>query len=172
MLVAPTMASGQSISTQTAGPAKQLIPAAEIMHLFVDDEGLLYRQRYYQGIIPSIRDYLGTKPPKKDTKHTNITWIGFQQKELYSRIFIQTNRPSHFTLSKPNATTIIVSFDDTRIPRTNEARVLETRFFQTRVRYIRPRKRGRRVEIEIKLLADAGYLYKQNGSYVFIDIER
>lgn len=171
-MLAPAVASGQSISTQTARPGNQLIPAAEIVHMFVDDEGLLYRQRYYQGIIPSIRDYMGTKPPKKDTKHTNITWIGFQQKELYSRIFIQTNRPSHFTLSKPNATTIIVSFDNTRIPRSNERRPLITGAFQTRVLDIRPHVRRGRAEIEIRLMADAGYLYKQNGSYVFIDIER
>ena len=77
-MLAPAVASGQSISTQTARPGNQLIPAAEIVHMFVDDEGFLYRQRYYQGIIFSIRDYMGTKLPKKDTKHTNIIWIGFQ----------------------------------------------------------------------------------------------
>jgi len=152
--------------------SSQLVPNAEIVHTFVDDEGKLYQQRRYQGIIPSIRDYLGTTPPSKKTKRAHITWVGFQQKELYSRIFVQTNRPSHFTLSKPDPLTIVVSFDNTRIPRMNERRDLVTHAFQTRVREIRPRNRGKKSELVIHLSEPAGYLYKQNGSYVFIDIER
>jgi len=160
-----------AVSAQSARTG-QLIPRSEIVHTFVDDEGKLYHERRYQGIIPSIRDFLGTKRPSKKTKRTHITWIGFQQKELYSRIFVQTNRPSHFTLSKPDPLTIVISFDNARIPRMNERRNLVTHAFQTRVREIRPRMRGKKSELVIHLSEPAGYLYKQNGPYVFIDIER
>jgi hypothetical protein len=150
----------------------------------VDESGKIYKELRYHGIIPDIRDRLGepqpekkekgkkTKTKKGKTSATQINWIGFQQKQFYSRVFIQTDRLSRFRTYFPDKKHIVVSFERGHIPRRNDRRELITNQFNTAINRITTRRRGKSAEVVISLRKPAGYLYKQKGNYVFIDVER
>ena len=169
LLALPSTASAQELQT---GPGRQrLLGDGDVLEVYVDEAGKLYRERRYHGIIPNVRDRHG-RPPKKAPKSTKVTWVGFQQKQLFSRVFIQTNRLSRFTLHKPDPRHIVVTIDSARIPRQNERRDVITSEFRSSVERIRARRHRGNAEVVITLSRSVGYLYKQEGNYVFIDVER
>lgn len=169
LLAAP--AAAQEVRTTPLTPGSQLIRDGDVVEVFVDEQGKIYRELRYHGIIPSIRDSLTGKPPQPSGR-SKITWVGFQQKQFYSRVFIQTNQLSRFTLHKPDPRHIVVTFERARIPRRNTLRPIITGEFSTSVEQIRARRRGGRAQVIITLSKPVGYLYKQQGNYVFIDVER
>lgn len=141
----------------------------------IDDAGDIYRRRPYRGVIPHVRDSLLDKKTSKPRRRglTKITWIGFQQKALFSRIFIQTDRMPTYTIFKPDPLHIVVEFPTARLRSPQEARHVLTHEFNTRVDQIQARRvRGHGVHVVITLKEPTGYLYKQDGEYVFIDVER
>ena len=166
--------------------SSQIIRSGDILEVFVDDSGKIYRELRYHGIIPDIRDHLGepkTQPKEKIKKKerkgkskksasTQINWIGFQQKQFYSRVFIQTDKLSRFRTYFPDSKHIVVSFERGHIPRRNDRRELITNQFSTAIEKITTRRKGKGAEVVISLRKPAGYLYKQKGNYVFIDVER
>jgi hypothetical protein len=178
MLVAAlilSVASAGIAQTIRTGPAKKkrkVIRDGEYVEVYVDEQGKIYRERRYKGVIPKIRDHLGKKAPPRNTRFTHITWVGFQQRQLFSRVFVQTNRLTHFTLHKPDPLHIVVTFDNARVPRRNDRRIINTSAFRSVVKKIQATRRGKQTRVTITLRKRAGYLYKQEGNYVFIDVER
>ncbi len=164
----------QEIRTQPLTPGAQMIRDGDVVEVFIDERGKIYRELRYHGIIPRIRDYLGNKKPKPATKRTRtqVTWVGFQQKQFYSRVFIQTNKLTRFSLHKPDARHIVVTFTGAKIKRRNNVRPIVTSQFTSSIEQIRAVRRGRSVQVIITLSKPAGYLYKQQGNYVYIDVER
>lgn len=155
------------------GASSKLIRDGDVVEVFVDERGKIYKELRYHGIIPTIRDFLGKKRPKTSKKtRPKITWVGFQQKQFYSRIFVQTNRLSRFTLHKPDPRHIVVTFEGANIHRRNTTRPIITSEFSTSVEKIRARRKGRHSQVIITLSKPVGYLYKQQGNYVFIDVEK
>lgn len=165
----PTLADAQEL--RTGPPRQRLLGDGDVVEVYVDEAGKLYRELRYHGIIPSVRDHLG-RPPRKAPKQTKVTWVGFQQKQLFSRVFIQTNRLSRFTLHKPDPRHIVVTIDGARIPRQNDRRDVITSEFRSSVEHVRARRHRGDAEVVITLSRSVGYLYKQEGNYVFIDVER
>ena len=141
----------------------------------VDDGGDIYRKRRYQGVIPHLRDRLRDKRTSKVHKRgkMEITWVGFQQMALSSRVFVQTDRMPTYTIFKPDPLHIVVEFPTARFRTRQERRVVHTHEFNTRVDRIEAKRtRGHGVHVIITLKEPTGYLYKQEGDYVFIDVER
>ena len=146
-----------------------------VTEVVVDDADTIYRRRPYQGVITHIRDSMLDKKTSKPRRRgvMKITWIGFQQKALYSRVFIQTDRMPTYTIFKPDPLHIVVEFPTARLRSPQEAREVLTHEFNTRVDQVLAKKvRGHGVHIVITLKEPTGYLYKQEGDYVFIDVER
>ena len=166
-----TTARAQELRTSPKGPSK-IIGDGDIVEVYVDELGRIYREMRYHGIIPSIRDHFGKKHTKAHKGMTRVTWVGFQQKRFYSRVFVQTSKLSRFTLHKPDPRHIVLTFERARIPRSNTRRPVITREFSSAVEQIQARRRGGSAQVVITLRKPAGYLYKQQGNYVFIDVER
>lgn len=171
LLAAPAQSEAQRVRMQPVKPASKLIRDGDIVEVFVDERGKIYRELRYHGIIPSIRDHFGKKP-RKARGTSKITWVGFQQKRFYSRVFIQTSKLSRFTLHKPDKRHIVVTFERARIPRSNTLRPVITSQFNSAVERVKARRKGAKAQVVITLRKPAGYLYKQQGNYVFIDVER
>ena len=168
--------------------SSQIIRSGDILEVFVDESGNIYRELRYHGIIPDIRDRLGGAEPvqkakkakkrakkrakTRKKKSTQINWIGFQQKQFYSRVFIQTDHLSRFRTYFPDSKHIVVAFERGHIPRINDRREIITNQFNTSIDKITTRRKGKGAEVIISLRKPAGYLYKQKGNYVFIDVER
>ncbi len=163
----------QVLKTSPINPGSKLLKDGDVVEVFVDEKGKIYRELRYHGIVPSIRDSL--TPPgknKKRGKKAQITWVGFQPKEFYSRIFVQADRVTRFALHKPDPMHIAVTFPNARIPRKNNRRPIRTSQFASKVAGIEAFQRGKNVVVVISLRKPAGYLYKRKGNYVFIDVER
>jgi len=141
----------------------------------VDEAGAIYARRHYGGVIPNVRDSLRDKKTSKVHKRglLEITWIGFQQKALFSRIFVQTDRLPTYTIFKPDPLHIVVEFPTAKLRTIQEDRIILTHEFNTKVDRIdaKPLK-GHGIHVVITLKEPMGYLYRQEGDYVFIDVER
>ena len=144
----------------------------------VDDEGKIYEERQYGGIVPARRDRFdaGPKAGVPTGKVPNITWVGFQQRTLFSRVFLQTDQQTTFRVYKPDPLRIFIEMDGAVLQTRNDQRELVTSVFDSAVEHIASRqissKSFKGTRIILTLDRPAGYLYKQEGDYVFIDIER
>ncbi len=141
----------------------------------IDDEGKIYQTRHYGGVIPHVRDTLYDKKTSKPRRRglVRVTWLGFQQKALFSRVFIQTDRLPTYTIFKPDPTHIVVELPTARLRTPQEGRDVITHEFNTSIDHIvAKRVKGRGVHVVITLKEPVGYLYKQDGAYIFVDVER
>lgn len=166
-----------TLATQPGGSGERAGDDVTI-EVVVDESGEIYERRHYGGIIPEVRDRFvaGLKAGRPGGKAPAITWVGFQQRSLFSRVFIQTDRVTAYTIHKPDPLHIQVDFPEAGVPVDNDKRRLDTSRFDSPVQGVEARvirnKGGRIARVIITLDSPSGYLYKQEGNYVFIDIER
>jgi len=148
------------------------------LEVYVDVEGRIYQRRTYQGVVPRMNENAPfSEQVQKHVKSqtgTKILWVGFQQMLAASRVFIKTDRVVKYSLYKPNPKTIIVEFPRAVVPLKNNQRELMTGSFNTPVEMVRviENKKSRTSRIVINLKRPVGYIYRQDGPYVYVDIER
>jgi hypothetical protein len=164
-LLVPTAASAQDLKVRPT------IRDGEVVDVFVDERGKIYKELRYHGIIPELRDHF-LKTRKRKKKKQAVTWVGFQPKRFYSRIFIQVRGLSRFVLHKPDPRTIVVKIDGAAIPSRQTLRSILTGAFSSSVQEVKARRRRGGAEVTITLRKPVGYLYKQEGNYIYVDVER
>jgi hypothetical protein len=151
----------------------------DILEVYVDLKGQIYKRRRYQGVIPRFNDVPAFTGPMRD--HMNqqgtkprVLWVGFQQLAAASRIFVKTDRVAVYTLYKPDAKHIVLEFPDATVPIKNTHRELLTEHFNSPVKQVRILEQANkhRVKVVVDLKESVGYIYRQDGNYVYIDIER
>ena len=143
----------------------------------VDKQGKIYKKNHYKGVIPGIRDVPAVPskqhPPKVD--HPVVEWVGFQPFRDHSRVFIQILGSYTFTVTKKNKTLIEVAIPRATVATPNDARELVTERFPTMVKSVKIKRiedpSGSYIAIDIYLKKDVGYLFHQEGKYVFVDVE-
>jgi hypothetical protein len=69
----------------------------------------------------------------------DLDWVGFQQFQESSRVFIRTTEPVQFNIDTSQPGMVVVTLANTRIPVRNNRRPLDTRFFSSPVSYIHPK---------------------------------
>jgi hypothetical protein len=159
-------ASSQELRTQ------QWIRDGQVVDIYVDEAGKIYKEMRYHGIIPAVRDEFKHRKRKRKG-HAHVSWVGFQQKQFYSRVFVQTDQLRRFTITKPDPLHVKMIIYSAKVHRKNDGiRPIVTRQFKSAVEKIKTRRRGRNIEVTITLSKPVGYLYKQQGNYIFIDVER
>jgi hypothetical protein len=157
---------------------KPIFMEGSIGNQAVDDDGKIYDERQYGGIVPDRRDRFeaGPKAGVPTGGVPNITWVGFQQRTLFSRVFLQTDLPTTYRVYKPDPMHIYIELDTAKLQLRNDQRELVTVVFDSAVDRIQSKeirsKSFKGTRIIVTLDRPAGYLYKQEGDYVFIDIER
>lgn len=177
--VAQQIVKPEAVPTQPGGGSStDAVGDGVLIEVVVDEDGEIYEKRHYGGIIPEIKDRFiaGLKAGKPGGNAAALTWVGFQQRSLFSRVFIQTDRVTAYTIYKPDPLHILVDFPGAGVPVDNDKRRLDTSRFDSAVDGVEARvirgKGGRTARVIITLDSPSGYLYKQEGNYVFIDIER
>lgn len=139
------------------------------------DEGLeIYMARDYRGVVPNVRDnpkIPGKLHPVKDGQAALLQWVGFQPFKTYSRVFIKVAGDFEFSLSKERADLISVWIAGARVETPNDRRFLITKAFPTFVRKVVVREEDQGVRVLIYLKKPVGYLYRRDGSYIFVDVE-
>jgi hypothetical protein len=107
--------------------------------------------------------------------HKHMTWVGFQQTKQSSRVFVKTNVPVEYRVSEEGQNIIVLELENTSIPKRNNRRFLDTRFFDSAVSMIVPREVGgvsRSVRIEIQLKNRVPYRAGREDNMVFVSFER
>ncbi len=167
-------AAAQELKFSPSSPIRD----GEVVEVFVDERGDIYRELRYHGVVPNVRDDVGRKRPnkhdrvKKGAPKAAVTWVGFQQQRFSSRVFAQVRNLTHYSITKPSPTKIVLFVDGAKVPGRQTRRPLVTSQYQSSVAGVQARQRKGGTEITITLNRPAGYLYKQEGRYVFIDVER
>lgn len=152
--------------------------------VYIDDNLNLYKTRQYGGIVPALEEKKGTNmavPTAQPGDKLLIDRIGFEQRELFSRLFVLGNGSlspwiyDNFAQAQGNpdvAYQIFVELPGAQIPKYNDRRPLITRAFNTPVASIegQPIKGGVRVVVTLK--KEARYLPVQVGRLLYIDVER
>jgi len=143
-----------------------------------DEAGQIYVSRGYKGVVPGVRDESVVPAKKHDpevppAERPVLSWIGFQPFATYSRVFLQLTGDFKFTVTKPKPERIEVRIPGTDISTPNDVRHLDTRQFPTTVKNIvisRIGEEGADAVVSIYLKKPVGYLYRQEGEYIFVDI--
>lgn len=165
-------ASAQELKFSPSAPIRD----GEVVEIFVDEKGDIYRELRYHGVVPNQRDDIGriTRTRTKKGKRVSpaVTWVGFQQQRFASRVFIQTTHLTHYTITKPDPSRIVILIDDAKVPARQTRRPLVTSQYATSVSTVRAKNVKGGAQVTIHLSRPAGYLYKQEGRYIFIDVER
>jgi colicin import membrane protein len=105
----------------------------------------------------------------------NLTAIGFQQFADGSRLFVRTNEPVKYRIESTQADVVTLVLDNTRIPLRNNARALDTRYFDSPVSYIQPKvieDVSPSVRIDIRLRRRVPYKETQTETLVALDFPR
>ncbi|HOI11846.1 MAG TPA: hypothetical protein PK313_15305 [Myxococcota bacterium] len=144
-----------------------------------DEAGEIYTTRGYKGVVPGIRDQSDVPAKKADPEAAPearpvVEWVGFQPFSTYSRVFIQVTGNFAFSVTRPAQDRIEVRIPSADVSTTNDLHELLTRNFPTavdKVTVTTSADDGGTVVIGILLKAPVGYLYRQDGAYVFVDVE-
>jgi len=100
----------------------------------------VHQEGDYGGVVPGK---VGDKPRKAPkTKRTVLTWIGFQKSGAGSRLFVQLTADADFEQAVVG-NELVVTIPGARFGSRNASRRLDTRFFETSLREVLP-KRARR----------------------------
>lgn len=151
--------------------------------VYIDDNLNLFKTRQYGGIVPALEEKRGNtiSTPAQGGEPLMIHRIGFEQRELFSRLFVLGNgllSPwiyDNFAQAQGNPEVsyqIVVELPGAKIPKYNDRRPLVTRAFNSPIDSIegQPFKGGVRVIITLK--REARYLPVQVGRLLYIDVER
>ncbi len=105
----------------------------------------------------------------------DMSWIGFQQFKEVSRVLVRTTEPVKYKVdtSKPNVVTLIL--ENVNVSLRNNTRQLDTRFFDSPVRYIQPKViegPSPSVRIDIYLRRQVPFKEVQNDNVLSLDFQR
>lgn len=191
-IVVPGMAYGQADTPAGQEAAPQLDPADPynvystglFQEVYIDEDFKLYKIRTYQGIVPD-RDKLdedgAAKVAVRRGKKTRVLRIGFEQRELFSRVFVLADRAispwiydnfvqAHSDPSIPFQ--IFVELTNANVPKSNDRRPLITRSFNTPVSKVESVAIKGGVRVVLTLKRESRYLPVQVGKILYVDVER
>jgi hypothetical protein len=142
-----------------------------------DEGGQIYTARGYRGVVPGVRDQsdVNAKRPENETlagTRAIVEWVGFQPFPSYSRVFVQLSGRFTFSVTRPKPDRIEVRFPGADMSTPNDSRHLIARDFPTAVdRIDMSLDADGTIVVSILLKRPVGYLFRQEGRYVFVDIE-
>lgn len=162
---------------EKTGVVKMMVSSED--EKLADEAGQIYINRGYKGIVPGVREetIVPSKKGKKDESEgtPTVLWVGFQPFPSYSRVFIQISGKFSYTITKPKPNKIEVKIPNAVVSGENDLRTLETWAFPSAVERViiqAPPVTKDTVIINIFLRKPVGYLYRQEGQYIFVDIEK
>ncbi len=104
-----------------------------------------------------------------------IVWIGFQNGQDFSRVFVKTNDQVQYRVDDRKDDALLIDLFDTRVSHKNHKRPMDTSQFDSPVLRISADElegATRQVRVEIKLRNKVPYEVKQAGEMLSIDFRR
>ena len=151
--------------------------------VYIDEDFKLYKVRIYQGTVPGRDAEENVEQPLAESPRgkPKIDRLGFEQRELFSRVFVLADRPmspwvyDNFVQAQADPHIpyqVFVELAGARIPTTNDKRPLVTRAFNTPISTIVGTETKDGVRVVLTLKREARYLPVQVGNVIYIDVER
>ena len=130
----------------------------------------------YTGIIPNLQDSLPhianyQQAGLESRRPNQVTWIGFQPLDSYTRVFLQCSRPPDYRIEETQDGHLLqLSLDHTRLSLSNFSRFMDTSYFERSVAMIDAEQLGgQRVRVVIWRDELAPYAVTMDGNYLYID---
>lgn len=104
-----------------------------------------------------------------------LTFVGFQQYKEASRVFVRTNEQVKYRIDDSRLESITLVLENTGAAAVNHLNFLDTRFYDSPVRFIQPRLiegTSPSVQIEIRLSDRVPYETLQNDNFLALDFKR
>jgi hypothetical protein len=104
-----------------------------------------------------------------------MNWIGFQQFQEASRVFVQTTEPVRYRVEQVSPKHVVLTLENTRVPLRNNRRAMDTRYFDSPVLNIQPKiieGPSPSVRIEIFLREPAEFTKTQQDNVLALDFAR
>jgi colicin import membrane protein len=105
----------------------------------------------------------------------DLNWVGFQQFQEASRVFVRTTEPVKYSVDTSRPDMVVLVLENTRIPIRNNARFLDTHFFDSPVTFIHPKSiegPSPSVRIEIRVRQKVPFKEKQSDNVLALDFRR
>jgi hypothetical protein len=171
-----------AVEPTQSGDPYNVYSSGAFQEVYIDEDFKLFKVRTYQGAVPG-RDEENPQGAPVDPPKGKIVIdrIGFEQRELFSRIFVLADRPvspwvyDNFVQAQSDPAIppqIYVEVAKASIPRTNDRRPLVTKNFNTPVMQVEANQVKDLVRIVITLKREARYLPVQVGKTIYVDVER
>ena len=105
----------------------------------------------------------------------DVNRLGFQQFKEVSRVFVRTTEQVKYRIDTSRDGVVALILENTRVPLRNNRRDLDTRYFESPVRYIRTEViegPSPSVQIEIMLREVVPFGTIQNDNFLALDFKR
>ncbi len=127
----------------------------------------------YKGVVPG-GDQLPPHPPRLPVKGpVRVTWPGFQVRDGVPTVFLQLTGPVEWTVAEaPDK--LVYTLRAATIPLANNRRPLRVAEFQTAVKEVEAKRRGRDVELTIRVRQKVAHHERTEGGaggFKFLVIE-
>ncbi len=175
----PTTSDNDSESTTVSGSeayASAVVAGVEFSQSVDRFKWFYNASELYTGIIPNIRDTLPHLRPHQTVGNARrprnqITWIGFQPFDGYTRVFVQLAAAPAYTISELEEGHLVeLIFENTTISLTNFQRFIDASYFGRSIDIIDaqplPSRRSRMIIWRDQL---APYEVIVDGDYLYID---
>lgn len=110
-----------------------------------------------------------------DNEIKDMNWVGFQQFQEASRVFVRTTEPVKYRVDNTKPNMVVLILENTRVPLRNNTRFLDTRYFDSPVSYVQAKAiegTSPSVRIEIHLRERVPFKEVQNDTFLALDFER
>lgn len=110
-----------------------------------------------------------------DNEIKDMNWVGFQQFQEASRVFVRTTEPVKYRVDSTKPNMVVLILENTRVPLRNNTRFLDTRYFDSPVSYVQAKAiegTSPSVRIEIHLRERVPFKEVQNDTFLALDFER
>jgi hypothetical protein len=151
--------------------------------VYIDEDFNLYKIRSYSGIVPGreTENEVALEEPEAVGGSTTVERVGFEQRELFSRVFILADRAispwvyDNFVQAQADPTIphqVYVELARAKMATFNDMRPLVTRNFNTPIMQIEAHETKDGVRVVLTLKREARYLPVQIGKVLYVDVER
>lgn len=151
--------------------------------VYIDEDFSLYKVRTYQGLVPgrNAENEVALDEPEAEGGKTIVERVGFEQRELFSRVFILADRAispwvyDNFVQAQADPSIphqVYVELARAKMATFNDMRPLVTRNFNTPIMQIEAVETKDGVRVILTLKREARYLPVQIGKVLYVDVER
>ncbi len=112
-----------------------------------------------------------TEPAMARGGPRSVSLVGFRPSGRGARVSIEIDGSSEYEVREGDPRTVIVMLRGTRISSRNNARFLDTSFFDTPVQLVNPTEVGEDVQVTVKLKRPVPYQVHQSGHALVIEFQ-